>query len=175
MAGLKKDLKDAREKRNLTVQQVAALTNIKTEHIRALEEGNYEFFSAPIYIRGFVRSIAIALKMDLAQTMSTLDLELEDEKHQLKNADLDTKTEESAVEDEEKDEKQILSLIPWKWVFIAFAAALVSGGGIYGFLLMQKNKSNSNEPEIQNTTPGLIQRPYDGSLEIPATNLVEQI
>ena len=74
MVPLRKQLKDAREKRNLTIQQVAALTNIKTEHIRALEVGNYAFFSAPIYIRGFARSIAIALKMDLLSVMGQLDI-----------------------------------------------------------------------------------------------------
>jgi cytoskeleton protein RodZ len=76
MPSVAEQLLIAREKRNLTVPQVASLTNIKSEHIKALEEGNYDIFSAPIYIRGFVRSISKILKMDQHAVMAELDLEL---------------------------------------------------------------------------------------------------
>ena len=56
----------AREARNLTVQQVADATKIRTDHIRALEEGNFSVFSAPIYIRGSVKNYAAMLKLDAA-------------------------------------------------------------------------------------------------------------
>jgi cytoskeleton protein RodZ len=66
----------AREALKLTVQQIADATKIRTDHIRALEEGHYEAFSAPVYIRGFVRIYAAQLKLNTAQIMSTLDAEL---------------------------------------------------------------------------------------------------
>src|SRR5436305_15056038 len=51
-------LRTAREAKNLTVYQIADLTKIRTDHIRALDEGNYDVFSAPVYIRGSVRAYA---------------------------------------------------------------------------------------------------------------------
>jgi cytoskeletal protein RodZ len=69
-------LQSARKALKLTVQQVADTTKIRTDHIRALEEGHYEIFSAPVYIRGFVRIYATQLKLDSAQIMSALDAEL---------------------------------------------------------------------------------------------------
>jgi cytoskeletal protein RodZ len=66
----------AREALRLTVQQIADATKIRTDHIRALEEGHYEVFSAPVYIRGFVRIYANQLKLNTPQIMSTLDAEL---------------------------------------------------------------------------------------------------
>jgi cytoskeletal protein RodZ len=66
----------AREAKSLSVNQVAEVTKIRTDHIRALEEGNFDVFSAPVYIKGFVRTYATLLKMDVPQVMATLDSEL---------------------------------------------------------------------------------------------------
>ena len=76
MSTVADQLRDAREARNLTINQVADATKIRTDHIRALEEGNYNVFSAPVYIRGFVRVYATLLKLDGAQVMTALDAEL---------------------------------------------------------------------------------------------------
>jgi cytoskeletal protein RodZ len=69
-------LRQAREARHLTVEQVAEITKIRTDHLRALEEGNFDVFSAPVYIRGFVRSLSTLLKLDVPGMMATLDAEL---------------------------------------------------------------------------------------------------
>jgi len=66
----------SREARNLTVQQVVEITKIRTDHLRALEEGNFDVFSAPVYIRGFVRTYSILLKLDVPQIMAALEAEL---------------------------------------------------------------------------------------------------
>src|SRR3974390_3483490 len=69
-------LRQAREARHLTVEQVAEITKIRTDHLRALEEGNFDVFSAPVYIRGFVRSLSNLLKLDVPSIMVDLDSEL---------------------------------------------------------------------------------------------------
>jgi len=69
-------LREAREEQKLNIYQVAEITKIKTDHIRALEAGQYDAFSAPVYIRGFVRTYAKALRLDVAQVSSALDAEL---------------------------------------------------------------------------------------------------
>src|SRR5258707_1195460 len=76
MATVAEQLCRAREQHHLTVQQVADLTKIKTDHIRALESGNYECFSAPVYVRGFLRTYATVLKMEVPRLMADLDAEL---------------------------------------------------------------------------------------------------
>ncbi len=53
-----------RERRGLSVHQAADGTNIKTDHIRALEAGEWSVFSAPVYIRGFARTYAKFLRLD---------------------------------------------------------------------------------------------------------------
>jgi cytoskeleton protein RodZ len=76
MATVAEQLRRAREEQNLNVYQVAEITKIKTDHIRALESGTYDSFSAPVYIRGFVRTYAKALKLDVAKLTADLEGEL---------------------------------------------------------------------------------------------------
>jgi len=76
MPTVAEQLRAAREAKKLTIPQVAEATKIRTDHIRALEEGNFNVFSAPVYIRGFVRNYAAQLKLDVPQVMAALDAEL---------------------------------------------------------------------------------------------------
>lgn len=69
-------LRSAREQRQWTIPQVAELTKIKTEHVRDLEAGVYDSFPAPVYIRGFVRTYAATLKLNVGEVLRTLDAEL---------------------------------------------------------------------------------------------------
>ena len=76
MLTVAEQLRTAREAQRLTVYQVADITKIKTDHVRALEEGNYAVFAAPVYIRGFVRTYGTLLKLDVPMLMTALEAEL---------------------------------------------------------------------------------------------------
>jgi len=76
MPTVAEQLRQAREAQGLDVHQVAEITKIKTDHIRALEEGDYDQFVAPVYIRGFVRSYAKVLKLDEVRLAGDLEQEL---------------------------------------------------------------------------------------------------
>ena len=80
MSTVAEQLRKGREAQNLTVQQLAEITKIRSDHIRALEEGNFDVFSAPVYIRGFVRTCSTLLKLDVPQVMAALDAELSEHK-----------------------------------------------------------------------------------------------
>jgi len=76
MSTVAEQLRTAREAQRFTVQQIADMTKIRTDHIHALEKGDFGVFSAPIYIRGSVKNYATRLKLDLPQIMAALDAEL---------------------------------------------------------------------------------------------------
>jgi cytoskeletal protein RodZ len=76
MSTVAEQLRAAREAQKLSVQQVADATKIRTDHINALEQGDFGVFPAPIYIRGSVKNYATRLKLDVPQIMATLDAEL---------------------------------------------------------------------------------------------------
>src|SRR5260370_26102145 len=76
MPTVAEQLRAAREAQTLSISHVAEITKIKTDPIRALESGTYDSFSAPVYIRGFVRTYAKALNLDVTQLTATLEAEL---------------------------------------------------------------------------------------------------
>ncbi|MDX1951897.1 MAG: helix-turn-helix domain-containing protein [Verrucomicrobiota bacterium] len=76
MPTVAEQLRTAREQHQMTQHQLADITKIRTDHIAALEEGNYNVFSAPVYIRGFVRTCASVLHLDVPAVLATLDEEL---------------------------------------------------------------------------------------------------
>ena len=76
MSTVSEQLRQARQAQGLTVQQVVEITKIRTDHLLALEEGNFDVFSAPVYIKGFIRSYATILKLEVPRVMVELDAEL---------------------------------------------------------------------------------------------------
>jgi len=76
MSTVAEQLRLGREAKKLTVYQVAEITKIRTDHIRALEEGNYDVFSAKVYVRGFVRTYSGLLKLDVPAILAELNQEL---------------------------------------------------------------------------------------------------
>src|SRR5882672_10526160 len=76
MPTVAEQLRAAREAKKLSVNEVAEITKIRGDHIRALEEGNFDIFVAPVYIRGFARTYATLLKLDVPQLIKSLEAEL---------------------------------------------------------------------------------------------------
>ncbi|HUC85603.1 MAG TPA: helix-turn-helix domain-containing protein [Candidatus Acidoferrales bacterium] len=76
MPTVAEQLRVAREAHKLSVEQVADLTKIRSDRVRALEAGQFNEFSATIYIRGSVRNYAKLLKLDETRLLAALDEEL---------------------------------------------------------------------------------------------------
>ena len=121
-------LRGAREARGLTMHQVAEMTKLRTEHVRALEEGNYQAFSAPIFIKGFVRSYATLLKLDLPETMAALEAEL---------AQTDRFREPPSLSSEPHGWIDMVTLqlskVDWRWVAPVFLLAALVATGLWGY------------------------------------------
>jgi cytoskeleton protein RodZ len=76
MATVGEQLGQGREAARMSVPQVADRLKMRSDQVRALEAGNYEMFVAPVYIRGFVRSYATVLKLNVPELMAALNAEL---------------------------------------------------------------------------------------------------
>lgn len=53
-----------REKRKMTIEDIAKKLSVSHEHITALEEGRFSFFSAYVYAKGLTRKYAVILGFD---------------------------------------------------------------------------------------------------------------
>ena len=149
MPTVAEQLRQAREQQNLTIYQVAEITKIRTDHIRALEEGNYDVFSAPVYIRGFVRSFSRVLKLDTEKVMADLDGELALTKNFREPPPLTAQP------------KGVLDFIMYQLSKVPWRTALPLLGGIGLVVLVvvawkiRENREQKNP--LQNLGPGLYQ------------------
>lgn len=153
MPTVAEQLRQGREAAGLTIYQVADRTKIKTEHIRSLEEGKYTVFAAPVYVRGFVRSYAMLLKLDVASIMATLEAEL---------SAIDKFREPPSLTGSRGGiVDQImyqLSKVNWRMVLPVFGVALIVIAGIW---TIRAWRNHQTKDPLSNLGPGLYE---------PATN-----
>jgi cytoskeleton protein RodZ len=149
MPSVAEQLRHGREKSGLSVHAVAEATKIRTDHIRALEEGNYTVFSAPIYIRGFVRTYASLLRLNVAQIVADLDAELRQTKRFSEPVSL-TGRRRTLLD----SSMLLLSRVNWVIVVIAVAIVAALGLSIWGIRAWQRHQS---EDPLRELGPGLYQ------------------
>jgi len=149
MSTVADQLHQAREARHLTIQQVAETTKIRGDHLRALEEGNYDIFSAPVYIRGFVRTYSTLLKLDVPQVMAALDTELRQTRNFAEPPPLSA--EPSGVLDFLMLQ---LSKIDWRKGVYALAAVVFLGALLVGALIWRHYQKTD---PLKGLNPGVYQ------------------
>jgi cytoskeleton protein RodZ len=148
MPTVAEQLRVAREAQNLDIYQVAEITKIKTDHIRALEAGQFDVFIAPVYIRGFLRTYARALKLDVPKIVADLDAELSKTEKFREHPPL-TKQPRGLL-----DVVMLrLSRLNWRIVAAVLVALVVLG--IIFAVVRQRNR-NAEDP-LKDLSPGLYQ------------------
>jgi cytoskeletal protein RodZ len=161
MPTVAEQLRAAREAKKLTVQNVADATKIRTDHLRALEEGNFSVFSAPIYIRGSVKNYAMLLKLDVPQIMSALDAEL---KGTEKFSEPPPFTEETS-----KPLDRVMFVLAKLNVKMVLAAAAVVGIILIIVLVNAVLKHNQSRDPLANLPPAVYQ-PANSGDTLPLTH-----
>jgi cytoskeletal protein RodZ len=160
MSSVAEQLRTAREAKNLTIDQVADLTKIRTDYVRALEEGDFAAFSAPIYIRGSVRSYATLLKIDVTAILAALNAELKGTQKfseppplvEQKKTLIDTVT-------------LALAKLNWRAGFVVVAAVVVTGGIAIGWMTWRHHKAND---PLKDVSPVIYQSGSGGdTLALP--------
>ena len=71
-----KQLRQAREARNLSLEQVAQATHIRVRYLQALEAEQFELLPSTAQLRGFLRAYAGALKLDPVPLLAALEGEI---------------------------------------------------------------------------------------------------
>lgn len=66
MTELGKILREAREAKGLSIDDVQELTKIQKRYLEAIEEGNYEILPGQFYVRAFIRQYAETVGVDVS-------------------------------------------------------------------------------------------------------------
>ena len=69
-------MRAAREEQGKSLEDVGGELKIRADHVLALEEGDFDKFDAPVFVRGFVRSYCRILHLDSAPVVVQLNQEL---------------------------------------------------------------------------------------------------
>ncbi len=149
MPTVAEQLRRAREQQNLNVYEIAEITKLKTDHVRALESGDYDVFSAPVYIRGFVRTYARALKLDEARLAADLEAELSQTTKFREPPPL-TNQKRTALD------LLMLQLTKMNWRIFGIVVGVVLFLLVGGTLIRQWYRSSKTDP-LKNLGPGLYQ------------------
>jgi cytoskeletal protein RodZ len=157
MPTVAEQLRATREARSLTVNQVAEITKIRTDHLRALEEGNFDVFTAPVYIKGFTRSYATLLKLDVPKVMAQLEAEL---------SQTEKFSEPPNLSPHPRGPLDFLMLqlskVNWQKSLVVLVVLVVLGLAIGGFALWQHYK---NRDPLADLPPGVYQPPASSPAE----------
>ncbi|MCS1411441.1 MAG: Cytoskeleton protein RodZ [Verrucomicrobia subdivision 3 bacterium] len=136
MPTVAEQLRIAREQQQLSVEDVAEMTKLRYDHVRALETGDYNVFSAPVYVRGFTRIYAKILKLDAPKLLEALRQELASE---------NTSAAEDSYGPHSKGVVEILALylsrINWKVVLPILLLFSLLAIGSLGMRLWQHQQS----------------------------------
>jgi len=160
MPTVAEQLRTAREQQGLTIDQIAETTKMRTDHVRALEEGNFNVFSAQIYIRGSVKNYATTLKLNVPQVMATLDAEL-GRTEKFKEPPPLTEQSTSIVD----QITLVLAKLNWKMGFAGLVVLGIIGVGIGIFLTLHNHKKS--DPS-KNLPPAVYQSGNGGdTLPLP--------
>ena len=76
MESIAAELKSEREKRGVTLEQIAADTHISLRHLENLEEGRYGDLPGGIYNRAFLRAYCESLKLDQMKILDRYEQEV---------------------------------------------------------------------------------------------------
>jgi cytoskeletal protein RodZ len=163
MATVAESLRNAREAAKLSVKQVADATKIRTDHVRALEAGTYDAFVAPVYIRGFVRTLCRLYRLPEAEVLATLESELRQTEKFAEHPSL-TRQPKGFLD----GLTLLLSRVNWKIVLPALGVVIVLLGaiGVERFL----RERQARDP-LAGIGPGLYsagERPAGETLPLPS-------
>lgn len=160
MSTVAEQLCAARKAKKLTIEQIADQTKIRTDHVRALEEGHFAAFSAPIYIRGSVKNYAAMLKLDVPKILAELDAELRG------TANF---SEPPPLTDQKKNIVDNLALLVaklnWK---VGFAGVAILGGALLVTVILFATRNHHKSDPLANLPPAVYQPANSGdTLPLP--------
>lgn len=159
MPTVAEQLRHGREALKLDVHQVAEATKLKTDQIRALDEGNYDYFSATVYLRGSVRTYAQLLKLDVARLISQLDEELASSR-KFSTDPLAPERRKGAVD----HLMLFLSRVNWSIAAVVIVLALIALLATTSYRAWKKHKTTD---PLQKLGPGMYHPPAESGEILP--------
>ena len=72
-------LKNTRIEKGMTLQEISNITKISVRYLNGIENGDWSMMPGNFYVKGFIRSYAKALKIDINPLLAELDIEIKED------------------------------------------------------------------------------------------------
>jgi cytoskeletal protein RodZ len=158
-----KKLLQARQKRSLTIEEVAHVTKLRPDKIVALETDDYSSFPSNAYAKGFLQIYARYLNVDVSEFLSSLEssnsISVDDYQY-LSNAPAP-----KPVQTERRDERRPPSIAP----LVFFVFVLLLGATVWWFLSSYQRTIPSHASDTEDTTSKSQQQSASSSASHSAT------
>ncbi len=135
MASLGAELKQAREQRGVTLEELSQSTKIGTRLLRALEQDHYDQLPGGIFTKGFIRAYARAVGVDDEKAIADYLAATEPSQPEPQN---DNEILNRVVE---LRERSAAADLPWGWFALVLVAVAV-GLAAWGFYSRQSHKTS---------------------------------
>ena len=102
-------LKNAREKKGLTIESLEKKTRIVSRYIEALENNEFDKLPGEIYVKGFIKTISDKLLLDSDKVLERYNLQINEDRFEedLYKSDKNAKPTKKEKESKTKKEKKI--------------------------------------------------------------------
>ncbi|WP_088041159.1 RodZ domain-containing protein [Bacillus sp. EAC] len=167
MTELGKILREAREAKNLSIDDVQELTKIQKRYLEAIESGNYDILPGQFYVRAFIRQYAETVGVDVSSLL-------------IEKPAVEESSESSAIPDEVKHEEipsratklkeplgvnvkssRIMDYLPKILIAILIIGICIA---IY-MMFPSKNKTNNSTNTNQSNASSEIEKPENNALD----------
>lgn len=154
MENLGRKLREEREERGLSLNDVHNVTKIRVKYLKAIEEGRFSEIPGEVYLKGFIKNYANYLGLDGGQMIR----EYEQIKEEKRRQELQEK---EAEEEQEKEgwlkffhDRRILNitvigLLIVLLVFIFYSVYLLNNASREANVLIQEQETYTNAPADQ--------------------------
>ncbi len=164
----------AREERGLSLDDLSAQTRIPLHSLASLEQDDFEALAGPLYIRSFLKSLAVELGLDV-------DLLLERYEHLAGTAEPQSADTDDETTWETETRIRHVAGFPWRPVLISLSILVLI---VLVVLIVQAFSGGGNEPrpvtddvshsQVEGASPVIVE-PSDDVAQSPAEHPAETV
>lgn len=133
-----KKLKEAREKKGLSLKDIQEKTKIRVKYLKAIEDEEFEIIPGKVYVKVFIKGYAEQVGLDGSELVNEYK-QIKDEEEKLK-MELELEKEKENIQDKSFFQNKLLNII------ILLTILLVVGFVIFSVFLLNDSKSLEKVP-----------------------------
>jgi cytoskeletal protein RodZ len=160
-----KALREAREAKGLSMDDIQELTKIQKRYLEAIEEGNYSILPGQFYVKAFIRQYAEAVGLDTAQYMEVNNASVSQEiteKEEIEPVKEDIPSRSAKVREPiNVKSSQLMDYLPRILIGVLVIGIIV----VIWMLIPNNNNKNVKNNSTQSSNTSEIEKPKNNPLD----------